>query len=643
MFRVENADFIADKLASELLPNQEYREAYKNAEEAITRRLLHEGGAKGRVELDVDWALLEQTDAWYLACCDNGDGMTRNELERYMTTLAVRGAANNQSLIGNQGMGLKISGPTRHKRGVLIRSLKNGERSMVQVGWNEHEREYGLIPLGPDGELIVSVPEDMFPDFINAQGSGTVVTFLGTDDGQNTFSPSDRPRGWLFKYMHQRFFRLSGADMELKVRVPAGDQDDWARTRAEADERQRGEGGKSFNLSTVRGTATIWDKASERQGDEYHGAVDLPGDPTADIPSARLHWWVLPSGPGTDVTSRTAGGGSIAVLFQNELHDWRTGGAANPFFGRLGVLFGKTRIVFILEPLGTTISSDFARAHVLEGGRPVFESDAWLLWSDQFRDPDRMPEVIKRTMAEEQERIQAEDPERARRIRDRLKDVMGLLRPRRFRKSPTGGSRATGPSATGPEGAGSEAVESGSGSGRRRAGGTRGIGSVLTQANDTGEQANEIFAMLRLDPRWVTETEADNFPIVNGNGRGLRDRAAALAGEDGVTASILLLNREFRGYQAIVTTVNDWANPEGDEDKASLIEGFVQEWVEQKMVESVTGLRQLENGQTWLATNFDDALSPVALTAVFMADRYHTLREVKRQAGSLRQRDSLAG
>jgi hypothetical protein len=54
------------------------------------------------------------------------------------------------------------------------------------------------------------------------------------------------------------------------------------------------------------------------------------------------------------------------------------------------------------------------------------------------------------------------------------------------------------------------------------------------------------------------------------------------------------------------------------------------------MVEAVNGLRQLENGSTWLASHYDDALSPVALTAAFMADRYHTLREVKRMAGSLR-------
>ncbi len=639
MFRVENADFIADKLASELLRDQEYREVAKNAEQAVHRRMLVEGVTDGRIEFDVDWPLLAESSQWFICCADNGDGMTRSELERYMTTLAVQGAGGNQSVYGNQGMGLKIAGPTRHKNGVLIRSLKDGEATMVQIGWNGEE--YGLIPLGPDGELIVTVSEDMFPDFVTTKESGTVVTFLGSTEGQNTFSPPDRARGWLFKYLHQRFFRMSHDGVEVFVRVPTGDEDDWPRTPEEAAERQRGAGGRSFNLSKVRGTASIWDDASDRQGQGLRGTLDLPGDAASDVPAARMHWWVLPSGPGTDVSTRTASGGSIAVQYQNELHDWRVSGQANPFFARVGVLFGKPRIAFVLEPLGTTITSDFARAHVLVGGKPVFESDAWLVWSEQFRAD--LPEPIKRTMIEEQARLQEEDPERARRIRDRLKDVMGLLRPRRFRRQSEGSVRAGGATVTGSDGDSGAVIERPVGPGRRPKGThTRGIGAVLTQVDPDGEPTNEVFAMLNLEPRWVTEQEAETFAIVKANGKGLHDRAAALAGEDGATAGILLLNRDFRGYQAILAAVNDWANADGDDVKAVAIESAAQEWIEQKMVEAVNGLRQLENGSTWLPSHFDDALSPVALTAAFMADRYHTLREVRRAVGSLKSGSSTA-
>lgn len=639
MFSVENADFIADKLASELLPCQEFREVAKNAEEAVQRRLALDGLRDGRIEFDVDWPMLEATGQWFVSCADNGDGMTRVELQRYMTTLAVQGAGRNQSLRGNQGMGLKIAGPTRHKKGLLIRSLKNGEATMVQIGWNGEE--YGLIPLGPNDELIVHVPEDMFPDFVRSKGSGTVVSFLGSTDDANTFLPPGQARGWLFKYLHQRFFRLSEDGIEVLVRVPSGDEEEWPRTYEGANERQRGIGGRSFNLSRVRGTASIWDDAAFRQGEGYSGRVELPGDAANDIPAARMHWWILPSGTGTDVSSRTASGGSIAALYQNELHDWRMSSQANAFFARLGILFGKPRVAFVLEPLGSTISSDFARAHVLVGGTPVLESDAWLLWSEQFR--ASMPEAIKQTMLEEQARLQAEDPDRARRIRDRLKDVMSLLRPRRFRPYEGGTVTAAGSTVSGPDGGAGEVIDRPVGSGQRRKGAhARGIGAVLTQVEPEGEPTNEVFAMLNLEPRWVSEQEAETFPIVNGNGKGLHDRAAALAGEDGATAGILLLNRDFRGYQTILAAVSDWANPDGGDAKAAAIEAAAQEWVEQKMVEAVNGLRQLENGSTWLPTHFDDALSPVALTAAFMADRYHTLREVKRAVGGMRQERAAA-
>ena len=55
------------------------------------------------------------------------------------------------------------------------------------------------------------------------------------------------------------------------------------------------------------------------------------------------------------------------------------------------------------------------------------------------------------------------------------------------------------------------------------------------------------------------------------------------------------------------------------------------------MIEAVEGLRQLENGKTWITEHYDEAMSPVALTAAFMADRYHLLREVRRQVGAFRQ------
>lgn len=639
MFKVENADFIADKLAAELLPHQEYREGYKNAEEAVARRIRADRDAarvpaRGCIEMDVDWAMHAQDPSlWYLSVADNGDGMTKGEIERYITTLAVTGANQNQSLTGNQGMGLKISGPTRHKQGILLRSLKNGERSMVQIGWNG--LEYDLLPLNDRGDLVVEVPEELFPDFILEQGTGTVVTYLGSEEGANTVVPDGMPRVWLFKYMHQRFFRLGRGETTLFVRQPARDLSEWPHSREDAD------AASYFNRAEVVGTGGQWDKYADRQGSGNRDVVDLPGLASAGIPAARMHWWILPApGPGNDLTSRTYGGGSLSVLYQNELHDWRASGQANPFFAGLGIIFGKQRIGLVLEPVGDGITSDFARAHVMIGGTPVFESEAWVWWASQFR--ARMPERIKETILEEQQRLHEEDPDRARRIRDRLKEVVSMLRPRRARREPAGSTTAGGNEVVGPgSDSRGETVVRPVGPGHRAPtpGQRRGIGALLPQVDiEDGEPATEVFSLLTLNPRWVTEKEADGMTIVNANGRGLRDRAAALAGVDGLTAPELLLNVEFRGYKTILEHLNEWGNPDGDDTVAAATEQYTQEWIEQKMVEAVTGLRQLNNGSTWTATAYDDALSPVALTATFMADRYHTIREVKRQIGPMRQK-----
>jgi hypothetical protein len=638
MFKVQNADFIADKLASELQPDQEFREALQNAIEAVQRRMARDGSATGRIEFDVDWPMLEATGNWYIAGADNGDGMDRHELERYTTTLAVVGAGGNQSISGNQGMGLKIAGPTRHKIGVLIRSTKGSDRTIVQVGWNPQEKEYDLIPLNDAGAKVTATTEDSFPPIVNEMGSGTVVTFLGNDGQEDTFKPQGRPKSWLFKYLHTRYFRLSHDGIDVFVRVPSGDEDEWPRSAEEASQRQAGKGGRSFNFQKVRGTASVWDDAAETLGKDFRGVVEVPGSPVDGIPPALIRWWVLPSSmdSGTDVTSRTNGPGSLSVLFQNELHDWRTSSSANPYFARFGIIFGKNRIGLIIEPLGETITSDFARAHILAGGVKVMDGTIWSTWADQFR--ERTPDRIKLTMAEEQARLDDEDPNKAKRIRRRLEEIMRMLRPRRFRKSTTASTRAKGPEikGAGPNSGAIAAREPGNGT--KKKAGRSGIGSVLSQATDDpdGETAAEVYLLLQLEPRWVTEAEAEGMSLVRGNSHALRDRAAALAGEDALTAPVLLLNREFRGFTTLVDVVNDWANPEGDTDKARLIQQAAEEWIEQKMVEAVYGLRQLENGNTWMMTHFDEALSPVGLTAAFMADRYHTLREVKRAVGAVK-------
>ena len=58
---------------------------------------------------------------------------------------------------------------------------------MVQIGWTG--LEYDLVPLNDNGDVVVDVPEELFPDFILEQGSGTIVTYLGNTPKENTVVP----------------------------------------------------------------------------------------------------------------------------------------------------------------------------------------------------------------------------------------------------------------------------------------------------------------------------------------------------------------------------------------------------------------------------------------------------------------------
>ncbi len=249
---------------------------------------------------------------------------------------------------------------------------------MVQIGWDG--QEYGLIPLGDRRRGVVSVAEEMFPEFILEQGLGHRRDVPRERGGrQHLRARRTGAKGWLFKYLHQRFFRLSDDGIDVLVRVPSGDEPDWPRYADEAaDASARGRREVVQPLAGRRHRRAIWDDAADRQGNDFRGdrrACRRRRRPTC--PRRRMHWWVLPSGPGTDVSSRTASGGSIAVLYQNELHDWRMSNQANPFFARLGVIFGKPRVGFVLEPLGDDDHVGLRAGARARRRQPVFESDAW--------------------------------------------------------------------------------------------------------------------------------------------------------------------------------------------------------------------------------------------------------------------------
>jgi hypothetical protein len=663
-FDFENADFVADKLEAELLPNQEIREAFHNELEAVTRRAAEKLAAgeeyKPWIRVGVDWTHVDAEIAagnepvWRISVIGNGDGMTRAQVERYAKTLAVSGANNNQGKGGNQGMGLKISGPTRHPAGVSIRTLRNGEATMCKLG-RDPKTGYDFLQIGSHGERTVDISsaiDRMFPSEIIDADSGTVVTFHGVTGTENTLL--GQPSNWVEKYLNTRYGVLD-ANVDVKADVPVGQGRPNVVTSSTLNQdmisgRVKDPDTMYFKPSSIRGTCSVWTEASEwfkaNAGgvDDTHGTVDCDGDPAANIPPARIHYWCFPDDKtkgSPDVTSRTAGPGRIAVTFQGELHDWREGVGANALFARFGIVFGKSRISLVIEPVGgyDEVDSDFARAHVMltKSKAQVMEhDDALYAWSSQFK--EQMPAGIKAVIAEARQESLGDQTVTAE-VLKRIAEMLKRLRPQRYRRHTEGTVRASG-------------TVPGAGSGRAEGDGTRtgGTGApstgpgrdpLLGLLDDNGEEAEAaINPLLTINAEWKSEDWINSQAIAGGHD--VTDRAAALIGETASTAGLLALNEDFRGFTRFVDEIDREMNPDGDDDLRQIIESKCREYTLQKMLEAVLGVRQLENGNQWMANEIQNALGPTALTTAFMADRYHTWQSVKRVVGSKAQQFKAA-
>lgn len=653
-FDFENADFVAEKLEAELLPHQEIREAFHNELEAVTRRAAEKLAAGEQygpwIRIGVDWTRVDYgasagaEPTWRLSVLGNGDGMTREELQRYAKTLAVSGANNNQSKGGNQGMGLKISGPTRHPAGVSIRTLRNGEATMCRLG-RDPQTGYDFLPIGAHGERTVDISaavDEMFPAEIIDAGAGTIVTFHGVEGTEDTLL--GQPSNWVEKYLNTRYGVLD-PNIDIKVDVPVGQGRDNVVTDSVINQdmisgRNKDPDTMYFKPSSVVGTCAVWSGAADhyrsQAGLTYStwSFVECDGDPASGIPPARVHFWCFSSdSQGRDVTSRTAGPGRIAVIYQGELHDWREGVGANGLFARFGIVFGKSRISLIIEPIGDydEVDSDFARAHVMltKSNCQVMEhDDALQTWSSQFK--TRMPEAIKAVISEARQESLG-DQNVASEVMKRIAEMLKRLRPHRYRSRTSGTLRASGE----VPGAGlGRAQGPGATSPHTRGPSTgAGVDPLLGLLDDSGDEALEAGnPPLPIHAEWKREAWINSQSVVGGHD--VTDRAAALVGESASKADLLALNSDFRGFTRFVEELDGELNPAGDPDISGLILEKCQEYTMQKMLEAVLGVRQLENGNQWMANEITDALDPTALTTAFMADRYYTWQTVKRVVGS---------
>src|SRR4051812_32592391 len=107
---VDNIGFLLDRLGQDCHPLQFLRELTQNAIEAIQRK-----GGKGEIIWDMDWITYELEGLKKLSITDDGDGMTGEELVKFINQLSS--SMSSQSMSGNYGVGAKITAATRNPYG----------------------------------------------------------------------------------------------------------------------------------------------------------------------------------------------------------------------------------------------------------------------------------------------------------------------------------------------------------------------------------------------------------------------------------------------------------------------------------------------------------------------------------------------
>jgi hypothetical protein len=581
---VHNIGFLLDRLGQDCHPLQFLRELTQNSIEAIQR-----AGGKGEIVWDVDWTTYDLEGFYKLSITDNGDGMTGEEMVKFINQLSS--SMSTQSMSGNYGVGAKITTATKNPYGVVYLSWKNGEGSMIQMFKDETTGQYGLKQWEhKDGSFkhYLPIEDDVKPELI--EKNGTKVVLLGMEESSNSMqAPSGSPSAsrWISKYLNTRYFDVPEG-ISLKAR------EGWENPRTDKDRNY---------LRNLTGQSQYLKKHSDASG-------------KLNLTDAVAHWWILREEPAIGNNSGyIESAGHMAALYQNELYELSSGRSAMAKLQQFGVIFGYRNVVIYIEPTHVSqLTTNTARTTLLINNDLL----PWADWAAEFR--DNMPEEIAKLVAEKAAAAANTDHQKS--IKDRLKDIMELFKVSRYKPSPTGSvffddDRLIRGGNLGTQNRNSGRTNSSKSS---SSGGTGGNVYAVFEKID-GEPGKKI----KPDPfpqvQWVTVTNGTRDP------KDMEDRAAKYLQDQ----NILLINADF----SVFTDMMGFFKKEFKDIPgiSEVTEEAVKTWFEQALVETILGIQGLMNRKDWTQANIDQALSQEALTASVM-QRYHVHFAVKRELGA---------
>lgn len=584
---VDNPTFMLTLESENCPPLQFLREFTVNGIEAIDAyRRDVEAGYHGEVIWTVDEDQLRESGRRKLCCVDTGIGMSGDELRLYINNLASSGKE--QAIDKNYGIGAKVSAAARNAHGTMYRSWKDGRGSMAILRYDSVNEKWGLHLFEDfDGDVksVRDLGEDEKPTALAGIDHGTVVTFFGHSDDEDTTLPpeEDNREKWITKALNQRFYDLP----------------DYVTVRAR-EERENEE----VSHRTVRGQRYYLDRHTVAAG-----AVPVRG--------AVIHWRILDEAheERRKQGSSWASTGHRAALHRNELYELTTmARGAVQRLQEFGVRFGHRHVVIYAEPDHTAgkLTVNPARTQLKIEREPL----PWLRYGAEFE--AKMPVELGAF----QEVFAGGDRDHDKSIRDRLQAIAELFKVPRYKPAPDGKVTVDQLRLGGSAERIDEDTHASPEDQRPTGGGSAGrVYSMFEKRR--GEPAK------RADPDTLPEIEVDWISAKDGT-RAAGEDLEDLAADFDRRHAFLRINADFRGYRGMVDRwVKRYRGVTGAE---RMIEEQVREWWQQSLTETVLGVLALRGSAVWNDRRVEEALSPTALTAAVM-QRYHLDATLRRELG----------
>lgn len=424
--QVFNVKPFIERAFRESKDKQYLREMVKNSMEANATWIM----------VGIEWQAVKQLNTYRLIVSDNGNGMTRNEMMEYMTSL-FEGAKPIGGEHENFGIGARTSLLAWNKAGVIIvsyaRNPETGkiEGSMIHLCYDSENQTYGtrLFDLeDEDGNSVQDniVDPDDYGEYngihysqvikkalgTHFTGTGTAVICLGntgTEDTVTSLASQHVPgikwqaaiekhsNTWMLNKLNRRLFRIpQNVTIQLET-LAFADKAKWPKDRKERDPSITNEDGslpRLLEIKTIYGTEHYLNRPGliEKNNPVQRGELTLQDGTKVS--------WHLRKHP-IKGSENSFGYGFIGICYRDELYVTYSGSNGASKYRSFGIVGSevqrKLSIVLeppLWEPNKPGIYPDSTRRHVLyrDAMGTLYNDLPWDAWAHEFR--NNMPEEI---------------------------------------------------------------------------------------------------------------------------------------------------------------------------------------------------------------------------------------------------------